>query len=172
MTSRVPKPLMVFALAGLLLSFSAPRLYAQSDLGLAGSLEANHQTHFYKDPTKAFLLAFFPGFLIHGYGHFYAEDNLMGATLLTGEVLSLASIGTGLIIKSDTSTFSGGILGSPANADQAGSDMIIGGCILFAVTWVADMAHAPTSAEDYNHEFNLEPVASLSGHRVDLALAC
>jgi hypothetical protein len=161
----------VFLLSIFLLSFSGSRLFAQSDLGLAGSLESNHQTHFYKDPTKAFMVAFFPGFLIHGYGHFYAGDNLMGSALLTGEVLSLASIGTGLIIKSDPSTFSGGILGDSANATQVGSNMIIGGAILFAVTWVVDMAHAPIVADDYNHEFDLQPVASLSNHQLTLALA-
>ncbi len=162
----------VLSLSILLLSFSAARLHAQSDLGLDGSLESNHQTHFYKDPTKAFLVSFFPGFLIHGYGHFYAEDNLMGTALLTGEVLSLTSIGAGLLIKSDTTTFSGGILGDSANANQVGSNMIIGGVILFAVTWVVDMAHAPTVAEEYNQEFNLQPVASLENNRMSLALAC
>jgi hypothetical protein len=172
MTSAPTQTLRVLLLSVLLLSFSAARLHAQSDLGLAGSLESNHQTHFYKDPTKAFLVGFFPGFLIHGYGHFYAEDNLMGTTLLTGEIVSLSSIAVGLVIKSDTKTFSGGLLGDPANADQVGSNMIIGGVILFAATWIVDMAHAPTAAEDYNHEFNLQPIASLENHRVSLALAC
>ena len=151
--------------------FSVSLAQAQSDLGLSGGLDANHQTHFYKDPTKAFLLGFFPGVLIHGYGHFYAEDNLMGTTLLTGEVLSLISIGSGLLIKSDTSTFSGGLLGNPANADNVGSDLIFGGVLLFGVTWIVDMAHSPTSADDYNHEFNLEPVAYLQDRRPTLAMA-
>ncbi|HVM31585.1 MAG TPA: hypothetical protein VMU88_00480 [bacterium] len=170
MTFSPFKPLALL-LGFFLLSLSGGQAFAQSDLGLAGSLETNHQTQFYKDPNKAFLVAFFPGFLIHGYGHFYAEDNLMGSALLTGEVLSLASIGTGLIIKSDPSTFSGGILGDSANANQVGSNMIIGGAILFMATWVVDMAHAPAAADDYNHEFNLQPVASLSGDRLNLALA-
>lgn len=172
MTSRASNIIRVVSLSVFVFLFSTGKVFAQSDLGLAGSLEANHQTHFYKDPTKAFLLGFFPGFLIHGYGHFYAEDNLMGTMLLTGEVVSLASIGTGLILKSDTSTFSGGILGDPGNTDRVGSDMIIGGSLLFAVTWIVDMAHAPTAAEDYNDEFHLEPVASLTHHRLNFALAC
>ena len=168
-SSQLPR---ILFLALFLLSFSASRLFAQSDLGLAGSLESNHQTHFYKDPTKACMLGFFPGFLIHGEGHFYAGDSLMGSALLTGEILSLASIGTGLIIKSDPSTFSGGILGNSANATQVGSNMIIGGAVLFAVTWVVDMAHAPIVADDYNHEFDLQPVASInSDHQLTLALA-
>jgi hypothetical protein len=172
MTSCSLQCFRVLFLSFLLLSFSAARLHAQSDLGLAGSLEANHQTHFYKDPSKAFLVSFFPGFLIHGYGHFYAEDDIMGTTLLTGEILSLTSIGAGLVIKSDTTTFSGGLLGDPGNANQVGSDMIFGGVLLFAVTWIVDMAHAPTAAEEYNQEFNLQPVASVTNHQMSLALAC
>src|SRR5579885_329732 len=91
--------------SALLLTSSASA--QDADTGLAGSLEVNHQNYFYKDPNKAFLLAFFPGLLIHGYGHFYAGDNLTGNVLLTGEVISVLSVGLGALIKSDTTTFSG-----------------------------------------------------------------
>src|SRR5260221_9179527 len=97
-----------------------------SDTGLSGSLETNHQNYFYKDPNKAFLLALFPGLLIHGYGHFYANDNLMGNVLLTGEVISVLSVGFGILIKSDTATFSVGVLGDGLNAGTLGTNMICG----------------------------------------------
>src|SRR5580693_7700057 len=105
-----------FLILAFLLLLVSDALAQNSDTGLSGSLETNHQNYFYKDPNKAFLLAFFPGILIHGYGHFYADDNLMGNVLLTGEVVSVVSVGLGALIKSDTNTFSGGILGDSNNA--------------------------------------------------------
>ena len=160
----------------LLLTFfllSISNVWAQnSDTGLSGSLETNHQDYFYKDPNKAFLLAFFPGILIHGYGHFYAGDNLMGNVLLTGEVVSVVSVGLGVLIKSDTTTFSGGILGSPANSSSIGTNLIWGGIIAFTGLWIIDMAHAPTAASDYDDEHGLKPVAYMGeNNNPTLALA-
>jgi hypothetical protein len=143
-----------------------------SDTGLSGSLETNHQDYFYKDPNKAFLLAFFPGILIHGYGHFYADDNLMGNVLLTGEVVSVVSVGLGVLIKSDTTTFSGGILGSSTNSSSIGTNLIWGGIIAFTGLWIVDMAHAPTAATDYNDEHGLKPIAYMGeNNNPTLALA-
>ncbi len=152
--------------------FSVSAVSAQnSDTGLSGSLETNHQNYFYKDPNKAFLLAFFPGFLIHGYGHFYADDNLMGNVLLTGEVFSVLSIGLGALIKSDTRTFSGGLLGNPSDANNTGNNLLWGGVIAFTGLWFIDMAHAPTAAKDYNDEHGLKPIAYFDQDRPTLALA-
>ncbi len=151
---------------------STIHLFAQSsDTGLSGSLETNHQSYFYKDPNKAFLLAFFPGLLIHGYGHFYAEDHLTGDLLLTGEVISVLSVGMGALIKSDTNTFSGGLLGDPNNAKDVGTNLIWGGVIAFTALWIVDMAHAPTAAKDYDDEHGLKPIAYIDQNRPTLALA-
>jgi hypothetical protein len=153
-----------------LLSFSIASAQ-NSDTGLSGSLETNHQNYFYKDPNKAFLLAFFPGLLIHGYGHFYADDNLMGNVLLTGEVVSVLSFGLGALIKSDTTTFSGGLLGDSTNSNHIGDNLLWGGVIAFVGLWIVDMAHAPTSAKDFNDEHGLKPIAYLDQTRPTLALA-
>ena len=142
-----------------------------ADTGLSGSLETNHQNYFYKDPNKAFLLALFPGLLIHGYGHFYADDNLMGNVLLTGEVVSVLSVGLGVLVKSDTKTFSGGILGDRNNANNVGTNLIWGGIIAFAGFWIVDMAHAPVAAKDYNDEHGLKPITYIDQDRPTLALA-
>ncbi len=142
-----------------------------ADTGLSGSLETNHQDYFYKDPNKAFLLAFFPGLLIHGYGHFYAGDNLTGDVLLTGEVVSVLSVGLGALIDTNTNTFSGGLLGTPSDAGNLASNLIWGGIIAFAGLWIVDMAHAPTAAEDYDQEHDLKPVVYLDQNRPTLALA-
>jgi hypothetical protein len=159
-------------LLSILLLFAVSTARAQNaDTGLAGSLETNHQNYFYKDPNKAFLLALFPGLLIHGYGHFYAGDNLTGNILLTGEVVSVVSVGLGALIKSDTNTFSGGLLGTPTNSANIGNNLIWGGVIAFAGLWIIDMAHAPTAAQDYDNEHGLKPIAYLDRGRTMLALA-
>lgn len=157
---------------GLLGSSDTGLLLAQSsDTGLSGSLETNHQTYFYKDPNKAFLLALFPGILIHGYGHFYAEDQLMGDVLLTGEVVSIVSFGFGVLINSDTNTFSGGLLGTPSNANNIGTNLVWGGIIAFTALWIVDMAHAPIAAQDYDDEHDLKPIAYMEQNRPSLAVA-
>lgn len=150
---------------------SSRSLWCQdSDAGLSGSLETNHQTYFYKDPNKAFLLALFPGILIHGYGHFYADDNLTGDVLLTGEVVSVVSVGFGALIQSDTNTFSGGILGN-TSTNGLGSDLIWGGIAAFTALWIVDMAHAPAAAQDYDNEHDLKPIAYIDQNRPTLAVA-
>src|SRR6185369_16498426 len=134
MKTLIPKP--SFLLVAFVFLFAVSTAFGQStDTGLSGSLETNHQNYFYKDPNKAFLLAFFPGLLIHGYGHFYADDNLMGNVLLTGEIVSIVSIGMGALIKSDTNTFSGGLLGSSSDANNTGTNLIWGGIIAFTGLW-------------------------------------
>lgn len=134
-----------------------------AQVGLSGALEGRQETRFYKEPSRAFLLAFFPGILIHGYGHFYAKDKLTGTALLTGEILSLAAIGVGAAMDSSPSSFSGGIFGNDTQTARAGRDMVVAGAILFAVTWIADMVHAPTAAHAYNKEYNLSPVVWTDG---------
>jgi hypothetical protein len=163
----------VFLLIGIVFVTGNMTLTAQEspDPGLSGSLETNHQTYFYKDPNKAFLLAFFPGLLIHGYGHFYANDYITGDVLLGGEVLSVLSVGLGALIKSDTTTFSGGLLGDSNNADNIGTNLIWGGIIAFGGLWIIDMAHAPTAAQDFNNEHGLKPVVYLENDHPILAMA-
>lgn len=169
MKSRLLQTFFLLTLAFLL---SASFVSAQNaDTGLSGSLETNHQDYFYKDPNKAFLLAFFPGLLIHGYGHFYADDNIMGDVLLTGEVVSVLSVGFGALIDTNTSTFSGGLLGSPSSAANLASNLIWGGVVAFTGLWIVDMAHAPTAAKDYDEEHDLKPVVYLDQNRPTLDLA-
>jgi len=171
MKKKSLKILLVFAFL-FTLSISSNVLAQNGDIDLSGGLETNHQNYFYKDPNKAFLQAFFPGILIHGYGHFYADDQLTGDVLLTGEVVSLLSIGCGILIESNTTTFSGGILGDSMNAGTVGTNMIWGGIAAFTLLWVVDMAHAPTAASDYDNEHGLKPIAYMEQNSPVLALAC
>lgn len=126
-TPMKKRPYKIVFLLSLALAFlTSTSSFAQNNAGLSGSLAVNHQDRFYKDPNKAFLLALFPGFLIHGEGHFYAGDSLMGNVLLTGEVVSVVSLGFGALIKSDPNTFSGGLLGTSANANNIGTNLLWG----------------------------------------------
>lgn len=170
MKKPTSKSLKLFLAVAFVLSVSIAQAQT-ADTGLSGSLETNHQNYFYKDPNKAFLLAFFPGLLIHGYGHFYAEDHLMGDVLLTGEVVSVLSVGLGVLIKSDTKTFSGGILGDSSNAGNVGNNLIWGGIAAFTGLWIVDMAHAPSAAKDYDDEHGLKPIAYMDQDHPTLALA-
>jgi hypothetical protein len=171
MKNKFLKITLIFVVMVLISSIISIAFAENYDTGLSGSLETNHQNYFYKDPNKAFLLAFFPGILIHGYGHFYADDNMMGNVLLTGEVVSVLSVGMGALIKSDTNTFSGGLLGDKTNAANIGNNLIWGGVIAFGALWIVDMAHAPTAAKDYNDEHGLKPIAYFEKERPVLALA-
>jgi hypothetical protein len=147
-------------------------LAQSADVDLSGGLETNHQNYFYKDPNKAFLQALFPGLLIHGYGHFYADDQLTGDVLLTGEMVSLLSVGCGLLIQSNTTLFSGGLLGDSGNAANVANNMVWGGIAAFTLLWIVDMAHAPTAANDYDAEHGLKPIAYMERDCPVLALAC
>jgi hypothetical protein len=69
------------------------------------------------------------------------------------------SIGAGVLIQSDTKTFSGGILGDSLNAGTVGTNLVWGGVAAFTLLWIVDMAHAPTAASDYNSEHGLKPIA-------------
>ena len=158
-TPNHKKTILALALAlGFAFQSTAP-LWAETT-GLSGSLETSRNQAFAKDPSRAFLLALFPGLLIHGYGHFYAKDNSMGTVLLTGEVISIASIGLGAAIQNSPSSFSGSFLGN--NAVRRRKDMVLYGAIFFGLTWIADMAHAPTAAKEYNYEHNLTPAFSFN----------
>ncbi|HER00073.1 MAG TPA: hypothetical protein ENO22_12105 [candidate division Zixibacteria bacterium] len=48
----------------------------------------------YKSEETAFMLALFPGFFIHGLGHFYAGDPSTGLVLLGIETVSIATVVT------------------------------------------------------------------------------
>lgn len=86
-------------------------------------------------------------------------------------MLSVLSVGLGALIKSDTTTFSGGLLGDPVNAGTIGSNLIWGGIIAFGGLWIIDMAHAPTAAQDFNNEHGLKPVVFYENGHPILAMA-
>ena len=74
-----------------------------------------------KSPGLAFILALGPGFFVHGLGHIYAQDQLIGGGLLLTEVMSALS-------------YYNPDLGNP----------------LFFWSWVIDIIDAPFAAMRYN----------------------
>ena len=90
---------------------------------------------------------------------------------MTGEVVSVLSVGLGVLIKSDTTTFSGGLLGDSSSAGNIGTNLIWGGVIGFTALWIVDMAHAPTATQDFDDEHGLKPVAYFDQDRPTVALA-
>jgi hypothetical protein len=157
-TNLSPNRFRALVLVVLTLFLAAPLALKAQSAGLSGSLETSQNQAFVKEPSRALLLAFFPGLLIHGYGHFYAKDKMLGTTLLGGEIISLAVMGFGLAVKENPEDYRNSLLGS--NAERRGKDMILYGALFFGLTWVADVAHAPTAARNYNMEHNLQPAFS------------
>jgi hypothetical protein len=145
--------------AVVLLGMTVSSLQAQS-AGLSGSLETSGKNSFAKDPTKALLLAVFPGVLIHGYGHYYAKDTTIGSALLAGEVVGVAAFTLGAMMHSHPENFTDSWVGR--NAANKGRSLELYGGLFFGLTWLADILHAPTVATEYNMEHGLQPVLTMS----------
>jgi hypothetical protein len=108
-----------------------------------------------KDPILSTVIAIGPGLLAHGFGQFYTENFRMGLTFLSIEIISLITIGVGCIERSSPSTFTT-IGGNTDEVKHAGSIVIAAGITGFVATWLADIALAGRSAEQYNIEHNLK----------------
>ena len=99
----------------------------------------------YKSEGKATLLAFIPGFIFHGAGHFYANDKTTGLILLSIEILSI-------IIASDKFP---GIDAEPLISDQpyeTGNYVTYVCLFVFMGSWAYDFVHASTAARNYNNK--------------------
>ena len=87
-----------------------------------------------RSPLNAWLISIFPGIVLHGAGHSYANDEDSATLLLGLEGLSLGLIVYGLAAQDNTL--------SPIT--------IIGGTGLFWGTWIWDMVGSPFAAQKYN----------------------
>ncbi|MFP4466632.1 MAG: hypothetical protein ACLFP1_06255 [Candidatus Goldiibacteriota bacterium] len=108
-----------------------------------------------KDPILGTVLAIGPGLLVHGWGHFYAEDYKMGLSLFTIELASLGAIGWGAYQYNNAETWTN--VGGNADEVRRGAQITMAaGFLFFAATYIADIALAGQAAEQYNKEHNLE----------------
>lgn len=108
-----------------------------------------------KDPILATVIAIGPGLLAHGFGQFYAENFRMGLLLFSLELVSLLTIGVGYLEYSNPSNFTI-IGGNDDEVKHAGAITLAIGITGFVGTWLADIALAGRSAEQYNIEHNLK----------------
>jgi len=146
-------------LAVVLAGMTVSSLQAQT-AGLSGSLESSRNQAFAKDPSKALLVAFFPGVIIHGYGHFYAKDSTMGTALLGGEIVGITAFTVGAMMHANPQNFTDSWVGK--NAKNKGRSLELYGGVFFGLTWLADILHAPTAVREYNEEHGLQPILSMN----------
>lgn len=107
------------------------------------------------DPTRAFTSALWPGIIVHGWGHRYAQDQDTFYTLVGAEIF-------GLIVQ-------GFAVGEIAGPDVAGEtkdtawSLFYGGGAVVGVTWLWDMAFAPGTARQFNHDKGLSLLPTPTG---------
>jgi len=131
----------------------APYLYAQA-MGTS-NIVIDENVIEPKDPIMATVIAIGPGLLVHGWGQFYSEDYKMGLLLFGTEVVSLVGLGVGYIEYSAPGNLST-IGGNNSTVQRSGSIVMIVSGIIFAATWLSDIALAGGTAEQYNKEHGLE----------------
>lgn len=99
------------------------------------------------EPAGSFLgglLAFGPGFFVHGVGHYYVDDRPTAWKLLLGEVLGLGLVGAGAILQATTED-SGALV-------PVRRALIHGGVLLFLGTWVTDVVGSFKGAESFDRD--------------------
>ena len=115
-----------------------------------GSFERDYTK---KSPVGAFLLGFFPGFAVHGLGHFYIGDKKSGNGFLLTETVSIAlmfpvaQMANSLTNERGSSTMSKMCKGF--------------GAALFVFSWISDFTNAPLKAvklnKKYGYAFSVAP---------------
>lgn len=96
-----------------------------------------------KSPGAAFAIGFFPGFFIHGLGHYYIGNKGTGSLLL---IMELSSV---LIASRDVGTTNGTIDNGELALARAFRFLYL---TLFFGSWFYDFIGAPLKAEKLNKE--------------------
>jgi len=120
------------------------RLYYSDGKLDSAKIEHADSMSTYKSPTTAFLVAFFPGFFIHGLGHAYIGK---GNTTLV--LMGIEAVSVGLFLAAAISTWD-----DPHAPDL---DLLAFSCvIIFLGSWIYDFAAAPAKAISMNQQAELE----------------
>jgi hypothetical protein len=110
---------------------------------------------------KAFYAAIFPGFLIHGLGHFQARDSDRFYALAGAEVFGLM-VGAFGMTEMNAPVLSHSTAGVPGDNDNMARALAWGGVSVFALSWLYDVGFAASAADRFNRErglvLNVEPV--------------
>ena len=113
--------------------------------------------HRKKSPLIALGIAFFPGVIIHGAGHFYAGKPKTGSLLLVGKLVGVGCIAAGIVVISLGVFTKVGTLGAADVTEEASglaSGLLYVGSGLFLGTWVYDVVFAPISCLRYSEQKN------------------
>jgi len=103
-----------------------------------------------KSPILAFIIALFPGVIIHGSGHYYVGKPKTGTLLLTVELLSIAAVGAGMILVALGATLKAITLGK-GDVSEIFSPvgiLVYGGTLGFIFSWIYDIIGAPLSCSN------------------------
>ena len=98
-----------------------------------------------KDPNKALLYAIFPGFFVHGTGHFYAGKTKTGFLLLGIELLSFA-----ILVEAASLDWAEAETGAKQPIDPGVPFAI--GTALFLGSWLYDLFRSPVEVKKRNGE--------------------
>lgn len=118
-----------------------------------------------KSPGAVFAIAFFPGFFVHGLGHYYIGETGTGTLLLSAELLS------GLVF---FGAMVSGVGGSESRERQdEPRSLACLGMILFFGSWAYDFIGAPKKAEKLNkeHGYSIFIYPKIDSDQVSLNLA-
>ena len=90
------------------------------------------------------MLAVFPGFLVHGTGHFYIGEHTTGLTLLATEVAGIALMASSAMIQKS----------SPDSANTGALRLGLShlGLVLFAGSWAADIVGTFKGSEPFEQD--------------------
>jgi TM2 domain-containing membrane protein YozV len=110
-----------------------------------------------KSPLIALGIAFFPGIIVHGVGHFYAGKPKTGSLLLIGELVGVGCIAAGIVVISLGVFTKVGTLGAADIMEELSglaSGLMYVGSGLFLGTWIYDVVFAPISCLRYSEQKN------------------
>ena len=109
------------------------------------------------------MLAVFPGFIIHGLGHFYAEDFLTGSVLLTLGLVTYPAFRYGFFALG---------LGEAEGKATIRHAVLVVAVIGFLGSWIYDFMHADVAVRKYNEKINSQIYfRSNQSGRIDMGLA-
>jgi len=117
---------------------------------LASSSFAQSDKPHFKSPSTGLLFSVVPGFIVHGAGCFYAENPGWGVGLLATEVLGCYLVAEGL--EDEHVTIPAVVKTPPGRVYDSDDDedLIAIGALLFAVSWIADIAVTQVLIKKHN----------------------
>lgn len=102
----------------------------------------------YKSESTATLLAAFPGFFVHGLGHFYAADYLTASILFTLELFAVSGTFGAIVDHIDNN--------EPRGEFDLNTAAVIVSLAVFLASWIYDFAHADAAVRKYNKKIRAE----------------